>query len=93
MADPKSPRKDQQVHRDSVQLADHEIVRELRDLLGLRLVTFIGSVKETRAVRQWAEGERKPSTEVTSRLRSAYLIAATLYQHHEAPWSDRGLWA
>jgi hypothetical protein len=54
------------------------VVRDLRDLLGAKLVAYIGSVKETRAVRQWADGERKPSTEVMQRLRTAYHMAALL---------------
>ena len=35
-------------------------------------------MKETRAVRQWADGERKPSAEVMTRLRHAYHVAALL---------------
>jgi hypothetical protein len=50
----------------------------LQDLLGAKLVAYIGSVKETRAVRQWADGERKPSTDVMRRLRTAYQVAALL---------------
>lgn len=84
MVDPTSPRSDQQIHRESVQFADHEIVRKLRELLGLRVVAFLGSVKETRAVRQWADAERKPSTEVMNRLRSTYITANILHEHHPA---------
>ena len=47
-------------------------------VLGAKLVAYIGSVKETRAVRQWADGERKPSAEVVTRLRHAYHVAALL---------------
>lgn len=36
------------------------------------------AVKETRAARQWADGERKPSIEVMTRLRPAYHAAALL---------------
>ncbi|WP_236593388.1 hypothetical protein [Paenarthrobacter ureafaciens] len=42
------------------------------------MVAYTGSVRETRAVRQWIEGERKPSAEVTVRLRHAYHVAAVL---------------
>ena len=36
----------------------------MRDLLGAKLIAYIGWVKETRAVRLWAGGERRPSSEV-----------------------------
>lgn len=65
-------------HQDSIRLTEPELVRDLRDLLGAKLVAYIGSVKETRAVRQWADGERKPSAEVMQRLRTAYHVAALL---------------
>jgi hypothetical protein len=55
-----------------------ELVSELRSVLGARLVAYLGSVKETRAVRQWAEGEREPSEEVRSRLRVALQVALPL---------------
>lgn len=35
-------------------------------------------MKETRAVRQWADGERKPSADVMHRLRTAHYVAALL---------------
>ncbi len=63
-------------HQDSVRLA--ELVQALRDLPGARLVAYIGSVKEGRAVRLWAEDERRPSEDVLLRLRAAYQIAALL---------------
>jgi hypothetical protein len=65
-------------HQDSIRLPEAELVRDLRDILGAKLVAYIGSVKETRAVRQWADGERKPSAEVMTRLRHAYHVAALL---------------
>ena len=65
-------------HQDSVRLPTAELVKELRDLLGAKLVAYIGAVKETRAVRQWADGEREPSSVVTNRLRAAYHVAALL---------------
>ena len=65
-------------HQDSIRLSDDVLVRDLRDLLGAKLVAYIGSVKETRAVRLWADGERKPSADVMHRLRTAYHVAALL---------------
>lgn len=76
---------DRRAHRESVQLSDPELVHQLRELLGFQLVADIGSVKETRAVRQWADGERKPSTVTMGRLRSAYLITAVLHEHYPTP--------
>jgi hypothetical protein len=47
----------------------------LRELLGAKLVAYLGRVSETRAVHQWAEGERLPSDEVQQRLRFALRVA------------------
>jgi hypothetical protein len=69
-------------YQDSIRLADDALVRDLRDLLEAKLVAYIGSVKETRAVRQWADGERKPSADVIHRLRTAYHVAALLAERN-----------
>ena len=55
-----------------------EIVSGLRDILGARLVAYIGHVSSTRPVSEWADGLRKPSEEVVDRLRTSYFIAALL---------------
>ena len=55
-----------------------ELVGQLRELLGAQLVAYLGSVSETRAVRQWAEGTRKPPAEAIRRLRLAYQVAGLL---------------
>jgi hypothetical protein len=73
-----APRGGLKAHQDSVRLPGPELVRDLRDLLGAKLVAYLGSVKETRAVRQWADGEREPSGDVMTRLRTAYHVAALL---------------
>lgn len=78
MTAPAGPHGGVQAYRDSVRLPAPELIRVLRDVLGAKLVTYIGSVKETRAVRQWAEGEREPSAETMQRLRTAYHVAALL---------------
>ncbi len=54
------------------------VVREMREILGARLCAYLGSVKETRAVHQWANGSRKPSTDVERRLRTALQAAAPI---------------
>jgi hypothetical protein len=55
-----------------------ELVGQLREILGAQLVAYLGSVSETRAVRQWAEGTRKPPAEAIRRLRLAYQVAGLL---------------
>jgi hypothetical protein len=71
-------RGDLRAHEESVRLPAPELVERLRDLLGAKLVAYIGSVQETRAVRQWADASRAPSAEVLNRLRMAYRIASLL---------------
>ena len=51
------------------------MISELREILWARLLAYIGSVRETRAVREWAEGTRTPKGDATERLRLAYLVA------------------
>ena len=60
-----------------------ELVSELRDLLGAKLVAYLGSVSETRAVRQWADGDRKPPAAVVRRLRLAYQVAGLLAERDQ----------
>lgn len=55
-----------------------DIVGRLADVLGLALVAYLGEVKETRAVAQWAAGERRPSNAVMTRLRTAYQVSVLL---------------
>jgi hypothetical protein len=55
-----------------------EVVDSLRSILGLRLCAYIGSVKETRAVNEWAEGMREPNSQAQRRLRLALQIAQTI---------------
>lgn len=53
-------------HQDSIRRPEAE------------LVAYIGSIKENRAVRQRAEGERNAAADVMTQLRHAYHIAALL---------------
>lgn len=55
-----------------------ELVDQLRALLGAKLVAYLGGVTETRAVRQWAEGERSPAGATIARLRLALRVALIL---------------
>jgi hypothetical protein len=67
-------------HMRAMRASFPELVAELRAVLGARLVAYLGSVKETRAVRQWADGEREPSEHVRNRLRVALQVALPLAQ-------------
>jgi hypothetical protein len=60
-----------------------ELVGRLRELLGAQLVAYLGSVTETRAVRQWADGTRKPPAEAIRRLRLAYQVAGLLTERDQ----------
>lgn len=65
-------------HTQAIRATFPEVVDALRALLGPRLVAYLGSVRETRAVHQWAEGTREPSDAVQQRLRVALQVAAML---------------
>ncbi|WP_153506610.1 hypothetical protein [Cumulibacter manganitolerans] len=71
-------RGDLQAHQEPVSLPVAEIASRLRDMLGATLVAYLGEVKETRAVAQWAAGNRVPSNAIATRLRTAYQAAALL---------------
>ncbi|MDR8018976.1 hypothetical protein [Nesterenkonia aerolata] len=68
----------------SVRLPIEQVISELRDLLGAKLVAYIGNVGETRAVRQWAEGSRAVQGENAQRLRTAYQIAGLIAEAEES---------
>jgi hypothetical protein len=69
-------RPDLAAYRASIRLEPSVLVKELRELLGAKLVAYLGGVKETRAVRQWAEGSREIGSEQdVARLRLAYQVA------------------
>lgn len=67
-----------------MRLSAPDLVGRLRESLGAKLVAYLGSVTETRAVRQWAEGTRAPATDVVNRLRTAYQVTALLRQKDSA---------
>jgi hypothetical protein len=65
-------------HTLAVRSTFAEVVGTLRELLGPQLVAYLGSVRETRAVHQWADGTREPSAAVQQRLRVALQVVAML---------------
>lgn len=71
-----SPARPDLAYVNATRLEPSVLVGELRDLLGAKLVAYLGGVKETRAVRQWAEGTRQVSGgDELRRLRIAYQAA------------------
>lgn len=78
-----SPQQAAQVQYDSMLLQFPQIVDVLRKILGAKLVAYVGEVKETRAVREWAEQTRVPSDSVQQRLRTAYAAAVMLTERYD----------
>ena len=62
-------------HRTSIKGSVAEVTEQLTGILGAQLVAYIGSVKETRAVREWIAGTRAPRGDAALRLRFAYRVA------------------
>jgi hypothetical protein len=76
MAATASARPDLDAYASATRATQSELVIGLRELLGARLVAYLGGVRETRAVRQWAEGERRIGDhDDEQRLRIAYQAA------------------
>ena len=71
-------RPDLVAHTRAVRASFPEGANELRELLGARLVAYLGSVQETRAVHQWVDATRTPSEETQQRLRVALQVALTI---------------
>ncbi|NKS56032.1 hypothetical protein GS500_26600 [Rhodococcus hoagii] len=70
------PRPDLAAYNEAARMTQPQLVTALRELLGAKLVAYLGKVKETRAVRQWAEGTRTIGNDVdVERLRIAYRVA------------------
>lgn len=69
---------------DSVGLPFGELVSRLRDILGVRLVAYMGGVKSTRPVSEWVAGQARPGEVERERLQHAYHAAALLRQRYDA---------
>ena len=83
MATPSRP--DLAAYDESVRMDVSVMVKELRELLGVRLVAFLAGVKETRAVHEWAEGDREiRSAGVVDRLRVAYQVVKLISTRDDA---------
>lgn len=76
-----SARPDLDAYNAALTMSTAELVSNLRDLLGAKLVAYLGKVKETRAVRQWAAGTREVANPAdVDRLRVAYRAASMITQ-------------
>ena len=74
-----------QAHAQATRFTTPVLVKALRDLLGARLVAYLGGVQETRAVRQWADGTRAVQDQTDERrLRLAYQIATLVAENDSA---------
>lgn len=60
-----------------------ELVERLRDLVGVRLVAYVGNVKNTRPVSDWATGQRSPGAEDVERLRLAFQAARLMRERYD----------
>jgi hypothetical protein len=78
MAVSSSARPDYAAHAHAMRASLPEVVESLRSILGARLCAYIGAVKETRAVNEWAEGVRDPSERTQRGLRLALQIAQAI---------------
>lgn len=61
-----------QAFNESIRSSVPDVVKELRGILGAKLVAYIAQVSETRAVREWADGDRDPAPNAEQRLRAAH---------------------
>ncbi|MPZ53765.1 MAG: hypothetical protein GEU79_13715 [Acidimicrobiia bacterium] len=75
-----APRPDLSSHAHAMRAGFAAVVKELREILGARLVAYIGGVNETRAVHQWADADRQPGLETQRHLRLAFQIASMIVE-------------
>jgi hypothetical protein len=74
-----SAKPDLDAYNNAMSMTTAQLVTALRDLLGAKLVAYLGRVKETRAVRQWADGTRSIANPAdVDRLRVAYRAGAVI---------------
>ena len=71
-------RPDYAAHERAVRASFAEVAGTLSHILSPKLCAYLGSVKETRAVHEWADGKRVPSEAVQQRLRLALRVALAI---------------
>jgi hypothetical protein len=77
---PSRPRPDLKAYRQATTLPFPKLVEGLVAILGKKLVAYIASVKDVRAVERWMDGS-EPYKGADERLRLAYHVAAMLSDH------------
>src|SRR5260370_5008559 len=77
-------RPDLAAHQQVVHMDTHTVVSTLLELLGAKVVSYIGVVSDTRAARQWLDGTRDVRPDVQARLREALTVALTIASKDEA---------
>ncbi|WP_336646533.1 hypothetical protein [Microbacterium sp. USHLN186] len=70
-------------YEDSIRLPFAELIVQLRELIGVRLVAYIGGVKAARSVTSWADGAGEPGEVDRERLRHAFYAAALLRERYD----------
>jgi hypothetical protein len=78
------PRPGLRAHEDSIRLPFAELISHLRDILGVRLVAYIGGVKSARQVSIWADAAGEPGGADQERLRHAFHAASLLRERYDA---------
>lgn len=68
---------------ESVELPFPEKASRLREILGVRLVAYIGGVKSTRVVSGWVAGTSRPGETERDRLQHAFHAAALLRERYD----------
>ena len=69
-------------HEESVALSFPEVAARLREILGVRLVAYIGNVKSARSVSDWTRGGHSPGEQDEDRLRQAFYAAGVLRERY-----------
>ena len=77
-----------EAHNEAMSLSTPTVVGTLVGLLGATTVAEIAGVKETRAVQQWASGEREPQRSHVLRfaLQLAMMISTVTSRHMAGAW-------
>jgi len=76
-------RPDDHARRDVVAPSFQELVVGLREILGVRLVAYIGGVKDAKRVTQWADGATAPVGIEQQRLQGAFQVATLLADRYD----------
>jgi hypothetical protein len=71
-------RPDYVAHERATRATFPEVVTMLNEILGSKLCAYLGSVKEARAVHEWADGTREPNDMTRQRLRVALRVALAI---------------